>query len=307
MTLTVPTDSRKLQQTRQTAGAGAETRARLLGNDHEALAVRLRLIESAILSIDLQYYYWAADTSGRLVMAAVLRAADRGVQVRILLDDFNSGGLDHSFAALDAHPNVAVRLFNPLRFRFNGLARIVAFVSTFVTANNRMHNKNLIVDRRHAVVGGRNLGDAYFGIDRGTNFHDIDMHVEGPAVTDSASIFDSYWTATASRRVSRLIGRAPQKLGALRARLQKLEQSAEAQDVLQTLDLIHGSSCGGTMAAVERMIVAADPPAKAVLRERMDWVGPRIETLIASARTEVVLLSPYFVPGEDGLPCLKGS
>lgn len=305
MTLAVPVENRKLQEARSAPGGAGQSRARLVCNDKDALAVRLALIASAAQSVDLQYYYWAPDLSGGIMMAAVLQAADRGVKVRILLDDFNAGGLDGSFSALDTHPNVAVRLFNPLRFRLNGVLRMIDFLSTFVAANNRMHNKNLIVDRRHAVVGGRNLGDPYFGLDRGTNFHDIDMHVEGQGAAAAAAIFDAYWTATASRRVSRLIGRSPSKLARLRTQLRAMESSADAQELLREVSRFVDAERQHNLHHVDILDISADPPAKAVLRERPDWVGPRIEALIASARREVVLLSPYFIPGTDGCELLE--
>ncbi|MBL8790073.1 MAG: phospholipase D family protein [Rhizobiales bacterium] len=305
MTITVPWTDRKLQNADPALPESGVTEARLLGSDMGALAARLDLIASATHTVDIQYYYWANDLSGRFLMAAALSAADKGIKVRILLDDLNAGGLDRHFAALDAHPGISVRLFNPLRFRFNGLARLVALLSTFVTANNRMHNKNLVIDRSHAIVGGRNLGDPYFGLDHGTNFHDIDMHVSGKAAREAAGIFDTYWTATASRRVSRVIGRSPRRLGRLRAHLRQLEQTVEAQDLLQRLAAFRKDGPPVTLQQVEQIAVAADPPSKAVLRERKDWLGPRIEALIESAQREVLLFSPYLVPGKSGCELLK--
>src|SRR5690554_1010415 len=145
----------------------------LISGNLDAFAVRALSARAAGRSLDLMYYYWKGDLTGRLLMKEVLGAADRGVRVRLLIDDINTRGLDRAYRALDTHPNIAVRLFNPSRARHGGLRRGIEMVLRFFSVTRRMHNKAWIVDGRLAIVGGRNIGDAYFGAAETSNFRDI--------------------------------------------------------------------------------------------------------------------------------------
>ncbi|MCI4053420.1 phospholipase D-like domain-containing protein, partial [Klebsiella pneumoniae] len=131
----------------------------LLNDPHEAFAARAALIESAEHSLDLQYYIWRNDISGRLLFNLVYLAAERGVRVRLLLDDNNTRGLDDLLLALDSHPNIEVRLFNPFVFR---KWRALGYLTDFPRLNRRMHNKSFTADNRATILGGRNIGDEYF-------------------------------------------------------------------------------------------------------------------------------------------------
>ncbi len=289
----------------QGAKAAASSGARLLTGDLEALAVRLQLIAGAKSALDLQYYYWLPDLAGRLMALAVIRAADRGVKVRLLLDDLNATVHDRSLAALEAHPNISVRLFNPLRFRRNRFLRVMAFLATFITANRRMHNKCMVVDGSIAIVGGRNIGDPYFGIDDGTNFHDLDMLLSGRATAEAARVFDAYWNALASRRVSHLIGKGSNKLEKLRRRLEQEAGSRRALKLLRKIDTDVPPVEFENLRSVSALRVRADPPEKAALAKTSNWLGARIEALIASAKTDLQILSPYFIPGLWGCELLE--
>jgi putative cardiolipin synthase len=168
----------------------------LLDRNEEALRWRLAIIDSATSSLDLQYYLWYGDSSGRLLVEAVIRAADRGVRVRILVDDLLFVGADQQIADLDAHPNLELRLFNPWRERSGGAAgRAVEFLARMDRLNSRMHNKLTVADNRLAICGGRNLGDHYFGLADGYNFHDLDVLALGPAARRLSAAFDAYWNA----------------------------------------------------------------------------------------------------------------
>lgn len=163
----------------------------LLGDPQHAFATLLGLAEAAERSLDLQYYAWHADTTGWLLWHAVWRAAERGVRVRLLIDDLHTVGTDWPLAALDAHPGIEVRLFNPFRFRY---LRLFDLVVDFLASNRRMHNKSFIADNQAAVLGGRNIGDGYFGGDAEISFADLDVLLIGPVVEAVSDQFDRYWS-----------------------------------------------------------------------------------------------------------------
>jgi putative cardiolipin synthase len=161
-----------------------------LDNSLDAFACRYRLAEMAETSLDVQYYIWEDDMSGRLLFSVLLAAASRGVRVRLLLDDNNTQGLDEILCLLDAHPNIAVRLFNPFSFRS---LRALGYLTDFARLNRRMHNKSFTVDGEATIVGGRNVGDAYFGAGEEPLFSDLDVMAIGPVVQDVAADFERYW------------------------------------------------------------------------------------------------------------------
>lgn len=141
-------------------------------------------------TLDVQYYIWEDDMSGRLLFSVLLSAAMRGVRVRLLLDDNNTQGLDSILRLLDAHPNFDVRLFNPFSFRS---LRALGYLTDFARLNRRMHNKSFTVDGEVTIIGGRNIGDAYFGAGEEPLFSDLDVMATGPVVQDVANDFERYW------------------------------------------------------------------------------------------------------------------
>ncbi|HTM29573.1 MAG TPA: phospholipase D-like domain-containing protein, partial [Rhodanobacter sp.] len=171
-----------------------ETAATLLPDGLDAFAARAASARLAGRSLDLQYYMWHDDLVGHLLAREVYAAAERGVRVRLLLDDINTKGLDPALLALDAHPDIEVRLYNPFRNR-DGVWRLLEMVQRFFSVNHRMHNKAWIVDGRVALVGGRNIGDEYFDAGSSVNFRDLDMLLLGPAVADASTIFDDFWNS----------------------------------------------------------------------------------------------------------------
>jgi len=155
----------------------------------DAFAARVLLAAAAEKSLDVQYYIWHGDQTGYLLYEAMWRAAERGVRVRILLDDANTKGLDETIAALDAHPNIEVRLYNPLMQRD---ARLMNFVTDFERVNRRMHNKSFTADNQATIVGGRNVGNEYFGAGEEAEFSDLDVIAIGPVVREVSTEFDLY-------------------------------------------------------------------------------------------------------------------
>jgi len=167
----------------------------LLEEAEEALQWRLALADHATSSIDMQYYLWNTDETGILLLSRVIDAADRGVRVRLLLDDFLFKGEEERLAALCHHPNVEVRIFNP-QFARGGIASKLEVLLRFQQLNRRMHNKAFIVDNRFAILGGRNIGDEYFGLSQEYNFLDLDVLTVGPVIADASKSFDLFWNST---------------------------------------------------------------------------------------------------------------
>ena len=151
----------------------------LLADPREAFAARVKLAKQAEKTLDVQYYIWRDDTTGSLLLETLYEAAERGVRVRLLLDDHGTSGLDEALSALDAHPNIEVRLFNPFVFR---PFKLFGFVTEFDRANRRMHNKSFTADNAATIVGGRNVGDEYFGATNGVLFADLDALAVGDVV-----------------------------------------------------------------------------------------------------------------------------
>ena len=182
---------------------GGQSGFRLLTRSTNALMSRVALADHARHSLDLQYYIFENDATGRLLAQRLLAAADRGVRVRMLLDDV---GLDREgpmLDALDAHKNIEVRLFNPFKTReASTLSKIGQFLIEGRRLNRRMHNKSFIADNSAAIIGGRNIGDDYFDADEETNFRDLDLLAIGPVVREASRVFDDYWNSDAAYPVT---------------------------------------------------------------------------------------------------------
>jgi putative cardiolipin synthase len=161
----------------------------------EAMLWRLALIDHATSSIDIQYYIWANDAAGWLLFSRLLEAADRGVRVRLLVDDFTFASEEARLAAICQHPNLKVRIFNPQSIRSGVVAPMLEFAARFRTLNRRMHNKLFVVDNRLAILGGRNIGNQYFGMHEGYNFVDLDVLATGRVVADVSRGFDEFWNS----------------------------------------------------------------------------------------------------------------
>ena len=164
----------------------------LLPDGPSAFLARLAMVRAAERSIDAQYYIWQRDTTGRMLIAELLRAADRGVRVRLLIDDFGSAANDRDLLILDQHANIEVRLFNPIA---NRSRRTLSTTGDFARVNRRMHNKSLTVDNRLTIVGGRNIGDEYFEAGQGLFYRDLDALAIGAVVADVSARFDRYWNS----------------------------------------------------------------------------------------------------------------
>ena len=281
---------------------------RVLTNNTNALMSRIALADHAAHSIDLQYFIFQNDATGRLVAQRLLAAADRGVRVRMLLDDFDLDDEYDLLDALDAHANIEVRVFNPFRSHAKALpAKVVQFVLEWRRLNRRMHNKSFIVDNVVAVIGGRNIGDAYFDAANDNNFRDLDVIAIGPVVPAASQSFDAYWNSDAAIPLAAFgKKRDPQRdlshtREALAHEARVFAQSDYAQAAIEefpsgpTADRT-GSWFWGSAVLVadqpEKVEADHDAPA---LR-----IGPKLHELIDGAQREVLVTSPYFVPGSGG-------
>ena len=287
-------------------GHPGESAFYLLGNGLDAFVARAVLAQVAERSIDLQYYMIHGDNVGTLLLYQLLKAADRGVRVRILLDDINEGGRDFMIAVFDMHPNVEVRIFNPFG---RNVARIWQYLTGFGRQTRRAHNKSYTVDNLATILGGRNIGDEYFERDPELAFQDLDVLAIGPVARDVSASFDQYWNHELSYPVSLLLmARKPTPADYLAIR-QKLEeqlpsiQESEYLEWLRDSDLARKLRSGALRFEWASGQVFADPPDK-LLRETDDAEGRMIRELLPyleSAQRELIVLSPYFVPGKKGM------
>jgi putative cardiolipin synthase len=177
----------------------------IIRRGRQGFTARIAMTELAEKTLDLQYYVWEADESGWLLSEHVLKAADRGVLVRILVDDITLAGRDAAAASLDAHPNIEVRVFNPFAHRDS---RLIDFTTDLGRVNHRMHNKIYVMDNAVAIIGGRNIGNHYFNVDAHANFHDLDIAAAGPVVREISNVFDFFWNGDWAVPISALVDRA---------------------------------------------------------------------------------------------------
>lgn len=294
-----------------TSARPGQTGMVILGDNLDAFAVRAMTARSAGRSLDLQYYIWHDDFTGNMLHFEALRAADRGVRVRLLLDDMNVHGSHSVLAALDSHPQIEVRLFNPTRAREGTIARGVELLLRFFSLNRRMHNKIWLADGRIAVVGGRNVGDEYFDAAADINFMDTDVAVAGKAARQAEQVFDAYWNSASSIPLAALVKPEPDALERIRGSLDAGFLSARAGPYLERLgsseqvrELLQG---GRTVHWTAEATLASDPPEKAEgATPGPDWMTPMLVTRMGTARHDLKVISPYFVPGEAGVEWFAG-
>jgi len=274
-----------------------------LQNATDAFAARYLLASAAERTLDVQYYIWHRDLSGTLLMQTLVDAADRGVRVRLLLDDNNTAGLDEALAALDAHPRIEVRLFNPFAIR---TPRFAGYLTDFPRLNRRMHNKSFTADNQVTIIGGRNVGDEYFGAADGVLFADLDVLAIGPVVREVSDDFDRYWSSGSAFPVALLLRPAkPEAIAAISAMAARVQRDGRAVQYLSAVKRstfvrqIEGSALPLEWAAT-RMI--SDPPEK-VLGDSTDreLLPAKLRNLFGEPAQQVDLVSPYFVPGTQGV------
>lgn len=278
----------------------------LLNEGPAALDWRLRAIDSASESIELQTFLWFFDLAGALVLDHLLAAADRGVQVRLLIDDTFLVSQDEMLLALASHPNIEYRVFNPFKRRVDELVtRQLLNLAEFGRLDHRMHNKAMVVDNHVAIVGGRNLADEYFGLHGQANFRDLELLLGGPVVREISAAFDDYWNDPWSVPIEILshAHASPEQL----ARAHQLGQEnrhlhdEEPEEVLarRWRELIAGADIGKATLYVD----APPHDNPAAPGEAPVQVARELAELFDGARGEIVIVSAYLIP----TPSLEGA
>ncbi|HLS55981.1 MAG TPA: phospholipase D family protein [Zeimonas sp.] len=279
---------------------------RLLESGEDAFAALAALADRAQRTLDLQYYLMHDDASTRTLLRRVHAAAERGVRVRVLLDDLNTSGADDALLCLTAHPNIELRLYNPFPAgRFSTLTRVLASITDIRRINQRMHSKMFVADNAMAVTGGRNLGDAYFVKSPSSNFVDLDVIAAGPVVRSLSASFDQFWNSDLAYPVHTLVKKEPVCAGPVSATALPTPAgpATDPPDVPAT-GLTEVFRDGRLQLSWVPAKVLADEPSKISPEgeppDPEEVIADDVIGLTRAARREVILISPYFVPGERG-------
>jgi len=282
----------------------------LLDTGQDALKKRLALLDLSEQSVDLQYYIWNSDRSGRLMADRLLQAADRGVRIRLLLDDFNVGDRDTPLVTLDAHPNIEVRIYNPNQAR-SGIRKIMGLLGNFGRLNQRMHNKTFTVDASVSIVGGRNIGDEYFDLHSELNFRDRDLLAVGPIVGDISKSFDAYWNNERAFSITSLVKQpiSDADVVDLRARLNetisKENQSGDTSYVTPSVGIDFPEGWQKHLIWAPAKLVYDQPLGfDETTHDKQKRVAIALQTLAQDVLSEVLIESAYLIPGDDGVELL---
>lgn len=275
---------------------------KLLGNPRDAFATRVLLAKSAQSTLDLQYYIWEKDVTGTLMLEAIIDAANRGVRVRLLLDDNGIAGLDEALSAINRHENAQVRLFNPFVQR---KLKWLGYVTDFSRVNRRMHNKSFTVDNSVTVIGGRNIGDDYFGATSGILKQDLDLLAIGSVVNDLSNDFDKYWSSASAYPIENIVSAEQKTTYSTAEYIPEHVNSVERDSYIKALQesiyvqalLNHDLTFDWS---TTQMI--SDDPAKGVGKSSEDHLLiNKLTKIIGKPQSSLLLVSPYFVPTKAGV------
>lgn len=278
-----------------------------LSKGQDAFGARLVLMNRAERSIDAQYFLMKPDNAGLVFTNKLMEAADRGVRVRLLLDDIFTTVDDAYFSFMNAHPNIEVRIFNPVSRK--GLY-LLNYVGHFSLANRRMHNKSFIVDNQAAIVGGRNIAAEYFQLETTGEFIDFDMFATGPIVGEISDSFDTYWNNELAVPME-VISKAPdqelleQKWQAVRLLMEKAGNSIYADAINSSLMRQFSTNELDPYMAEARMIVDDPSKLRAEISDEHQVVATEIAQTLNEAKQEIILLTPYFIPGKSGIEFVR--
>ncbi len=292
-------------QTALAAQAGAhagESGLVALHDGRDSFAARVLLADAAVRTLDVQYYIWRNDLSGIMLFEALRRAADRGVRVRLLLDDNNTAGLDGMLAALDSHRRIEIRLFNPFRQR---RWRWLGLLTDFSRLNRRMHNKSFTADAQATIVGGRNIGDEYFDAGKQALFVDLDVLGVGPVADAVEQDFERYWRSASAIPAASVLPAASED--ALANFAVAANARVQGQKAMAYLDSIRRSALVSDLVAGRQVLTWAptrllsDDPSKGLAREKNpDLLALRLARTLGGVESELCVTSPYFVPTARG-------
>jgi len=276
---------------------------RLLDKNADALVWRLALLDSAVSSLDLLYYLWYDHDSGRLLLERVIKAADNGVKVRLLIDDLLLIGGDKALVALDQHPNIQLRLFNPKRQRKAGM--VVDFLGRFEQMNSRMHKKLIVADNHAVILGGRNIGDYYFGLSSSYNFHDLDVLGFGPVARQSSELFDNYWNSDWVVPASEL----PASIDAqeITERREKLIERLQAADSLENFPIERQDWTD----QLEKLVPKLHFGSSEIIYDRIEdgevvrGMTDPLGKMFRSAEQDIRVVNAYIIPDQDFIDGMK--
>ncbi len=279
----------------------------LLPTSRDAFLSRLGLIDTATTSLDIQYFLWQDDWSGQFLLERLLQAADRGVRVRLLIDDVAEFSRDAMMFGVSRHPNIEVKIFNPWRTRTR-MPRAAEWVFRVDTLNHRLHNKTIIADGLFAMIGGRNVGDRYFGVYEKFVQHDLDILFSGALVGPVESDFDNYWRAGLSVPIQRYLKprRGPLSLAELRLMFGETiiegERLAQAYDTSATSSEQWIQSLDRDFSVGKGRYIFDDPDVRTV---RPEQVGEELLEFLATTQRELIIVTAYFVPSDELMQILE--
>jgi putative cardiolipin synthase len=280
----------------------------LLSSGLDAFVARALLAEAAEKTLDVQYYIFHTDLSGKILLDRMLAAAGRGVRVRLLVDDMYTAGKDRTIAALASHPNFEIRVFNPFAGR-SAFSRMLDWFTDFSRVNRRMHNKMFVADGAAGIVGGRNVGDEYFAAREDVNFADVDLLSIGPVIAELGAVFDAYWNSGFAYPIEAFVPdkAAPGELESVSRVLADHRESARDTPYairLRESDLVSRLRKGSLPFLWGPARVVYDRPEKigsgGAQPEADTWWGS-LRGQVGEVRSEMILVSPYFVPGTRGV------
>jgi putative cardiolipin synthase len=289
---------------------------RIIPAGADGFATRMQIINAAERTLDLQYFIFHGDETGRQLTFALLHAADRGVRVRVLVDDGETDAGDEQIALLEAHPKVDIRIFNPFAYRGHSAAlRAIEFVLEHPRLDYRMHNKLLVVDNSVALIGGRNIGDQYFQIDPESQFADDDVFAAGPIAQQLSKTFDEFWNNGLSIPVQALGGGMPAPIALHDQREdladQKRQLKADGVDYVKlvaTGEPFNGMVSGRLPLVWAHAQVVCDSPDKKNV-ENGTMVGRLMQRAVFTAamavQSELLMITPYLIPGNEGMQMFK--
>ena len=286
----------------------------LIPSDMDAFIARAHIIDLTDRTLDLQYFEVDDGMTTDIIMEKLIAAADRGVRVRLLFDDYGTTLSDAQLWLLDSHENIEVRLFNPLKERTKGFTRSMEAFGNFSKFNHRMHNKAFIADNAIGIVGGRNLADAYFGAREDSNFQDMDLMAAGPIVPDISKEFDTYWNSRWAIPLEFLTSERPDGVQ-LKKNLEALkEQNKKAKDTKYAIRVKESDFFHMPKEHIRpneswaKGVVLYDLPEKVSDEKVKDpyvYLLAQLLPLLKDIKSEMILVAPYFVPGESGMKLFK--
>jgi cardiolipin synthase C len=269
----------------------------LVEHGENAFLARLAMVDLAEKTLDAQYYIWDSDTTGRILASRLMRAADRGVRVRILIDDnYQTGDKDFLLAGLEGYPNIEIRFFNPITNRF---WRTLSFLADFGRVNHRMHNKLLVIDNAVGIVGGRNIADVYFGVRADYNYRDLDVLTAGPIVREISASFDMFWNSDWAIPVGATVKELPTERD-WKAMLKRFEENVSAAGypypIYQNLDELRAR----LVQIRDNFIwapgnVLVEYPSRVTTAAEIGVIHNALSQRLSEVELEVLIESPYFV------------